>query len=419
MVEIVAFPYVPGRVQGSISRHHERDGAVLIVPSSAISLECRAAGLVVVEGAMFSHPMLALLAKGIPTVIVTAEQAATLQNGQQVQLDGYRGTIKSVSAGTPVIPERPVIPPFGKAVLSTDGVAVSLRASVHNAAGAKQAKELGAESIGLVRTEFIQPRNGKVPGRSFYQQAFGELMTVSHPLNVTLRLLDVAADKLPAWLPGERRGVRSLGRQGVRLFKEEPVRSIVSAQLDAVIKSETAERVRLLVPYITTLEEMEAVKALIHRRVAVPVGAMIETPAAALEIAVQLEVADFAAIGTNDLMQCLFAADRDDPALRRYLDPYSPMLYRFLAQVAKEAGDQLSRVQVCGLLSQLPGVLPVMLGLGFRAFSVDSAYIPYLAATVRETNIGDCKVLAQAVCGMKTNSEVRARLKVKGDERFA
>jgi phosphoenolpyruvate-protein kinase (PTS system EI component) len=410
LVEITATPYVPGVVQGPISRNPENAGAILVVSGTALPSETHAAGIIVVEGAMFSHPLLALLAHGISTVIVTAEQAAGLIDGKMVQLDGYSGTVKSLSAESAIASQPPVIPEPGQALLSADGVQVSLRASVRNAGGAARAKRMGAASIGLVRTEFLEPDDGRQPDRRFYRQAFDELLVAASPLDVTLRLIDIATDKLPAWMRSSGQRVSVLGRQGIRLFNEEPLRGVMTSQLDALQETVAIERVKLLVPYITTLEEMLRTRDVIRNRLDLPGGAMIETPAAAMEIADQLEIADFVALGTNDLMQSLFAADRDDPALQHYLDPYAPVLYRFLAEIANEAGEELPRVQVCGLLSQLPGVLPVMLGLGFRAFSVDAAYIPYLASIVRKTDVKDANTLARQVCSLKTSSMVRALL---------
>ena len=359
---------------------------------------------------MFSHPMLALLALGIPTVIVTAAQAAGMPDGEMVQLDGHSGMVSSLSSGTAVPSQLPAIPKPGQALLTADGVEVSLRASVRNASGAARAKRLGAASIGLVRTEFLAPDGDRQPDAGFYRRAFDELLMAATPLDVTLRLIDIAADKLPAWMQASGQHVSVLGRQGVRLFNDEPLRGVMSAQLDALSETVGRERVKLLVPYITTLDEMRETRDAIRSRIDLPVGAMIETPAAAMEIASQLEIADFVALGTNDLMQSLFAADRDDPALAHYLDPHAPVLYRFLAQVAKEAGEQSARVQICGLLSQLPGVLPLLLGLGFRLFSVDAAYIPYLAATVRKTHVQEASALAREVCRLKTSPMVKALL---------
>lgn len=411
LLEIIATPYGPGLAAGSISRDPDHDGAILVTATPACATDSRAAGFVAVEGAMFSHAMLGLLATGKPTVIVTAEQAAGLHDGQAVQLDGYTGAIRALSGATPAAARPPAAPQPGQPVRSTDGVAVALRASVRDAAGARRARALGAQAIGLVRTEFLEPVGGGMPDSPFYRQAFGELAAAAAPLHMTVRLLDIAADKHPAWLSRSSHSPGPLGRQGVRLFNDEPLRSVVSAQLDAVARSDALDRVKLLVPYVTTVAEMSRTREWIRNRTEVPVGAMIETPAAAMDIAAQLQVADFVALGTNDLMQCFFAADRDDPALRHYLDPYSPLLYRVLAQVARDAGEKLPRVQVCGLLSQLPGVLPVMLGLGFRAFSVDAAYIPFLAAVVRETHIGAAGALAEEACRMQSSAAVRALLR--------
>jgi len=416
LIEIFAAPYVPGIAQGSISRNAEQAGAILIVSELTLATGSQASGFIVVEGAMFSHAMLGLLAKGIPAVIVTSEQAASLHEGQLVQLDGYKGSIRSLPVATGALPQSPAVPRPGQPVMSADGVAVALRASVRSVTGAKQAKTLGAESIGLVRTEFLEPDPIKLPDSFFYQQAFAELIEEADPLKVTFRLLDVATDKLPGWVSGTRRFLGPLGRQGIRLFDDENLREVVSAQIDAVVQIGMRERVKLLVPYVSTVEEMQRVKGWIQGRAVLPVGTMLETPAAAMDIAAQLEVADFAALGTNDLMQCFFGADRDDPTLRHYLNPYSPQLYRFLARVAGDAGEKLPLVQVCGLLSQLPGVLPVMLGLGFRAFSVDAAYIPFLAATVRQTHVGEARSLAEEVCRMKTETAVGSLLGARVDK---
>ena len=410
MTEFTATPYVPGHARGPVSRDPVQAGAILLVAGDKLPATIRADGIVVVDGAMFSHPMLGLLAKGIPAVIATAAQAAELQAGQVVRLDGYTGLVADLAAMDSAQLWPPLAPPPGQPVISADGVAVALQASVRDAASAAQAKVLGAQSIGLVRSEYLAPADGSVPDGAFYRQAFGDLLAAADPLRVTLRLLDIAADKVPAWLPRTVQGGGALGLQGMRLFDQEPVQSLVAAQIDAVARLDVPQRLGLLVPYVTTVEELRLFRERIRERVELPIGAMIETPAAALEVAGLLETADFAALGTNDLMQCLFAADRDSAPLQHYLDPYAPLLYRFLAQIAREADRQLPRLQMCGLLSQLPGVLPVLLGLGFRSFTVGVPYIPYLAATVRQTRIAEAVAFAEEVCRSKSRSEVQALL---------
>ena len=295
---------------------------------------------------------------------------------------------------------------------TADGIAVQLCASVRNADGARRALEQGAAAIGLVRSEFLVPESGAPPDEDYFEQAFAVLCQAAQPLAVNIRLIDIAADKCPAWLGAAARGIGPIGFQGARLYASEPVAGVFHAQLAAIARLQARYRLRVIVPYIVSLEELRALRAEIVARLpqALLIGAMAETPAAALEIADFGEVVDFVALGTNDLMQCLFAADRDEPALAHYLDPYAPVLYRFLRTVAQAAGAQLLRVQVCGVLSQLVGGLPLLLGLGFRVFSVDPVFIPWLAATVVRLDITRAAVLADAVCEARSSGEVRALL---------
>jgi phosphoenolpyruvate-protein kinase (PTS system EI component) len=123
------------------------------------------------------------------------------------------------------------------------------------------------------------------------------------------------------------------------------------------------------------------------------------------------EVADFVSIGCNDLMQCLFAADRDLAEVGRYLDPYSPELFRFLNLASETAGDNIDSVQLCGLLPQLPAVLPVLLGMGFRAFSVTPVMVPHLAKIAGEVSLSLAEDLARQVCMAKNTAQVRGLLK--------
>jgi phosphoenolpyruvate-protein kinase (PTS system EI component) len=223
-------------------------------------------------------------------------------------------------------------------------------------------------------------------------------------------LFDIAGDKRPPWFGNPPGLAGVLGLQGARLYNIEPMRSVLYAEFDALAALAPRYPLRVLIPYLTQLEELEYWRGEIAARISLPVGAMLETPAAALAVASWLKTADFAALGCNDLMQCLFASDRDQPELAHLLDPYCPTLYRFLRQVASEAGAASASLQVCGLLAQLPGVLPLLLGLGYRVFSVDPLVIPWLAQASREVSMVDCERKAEAACSARHSREVRALL---------
>jgi phosphoenolpyruvate-protein kinase (PTS system EI component) len=412
MQRIQGMPYVPGTVRALITRD-PRDGCIWLAEQSGIgSLRAQPAGAIVVDAAPFSHSMIALLARGVPTVLLTREQAGTLREGEVVQLDGAAGCVVSPEVSPQSLTPVPVAPPAGRAVHTADNVAVELRASVRDAAGARRAHANGACAIGLVRSEFLVPPDGAIPDADFYEQALGQLCAAAQSLPVVIRLLDIAPDKRPAWLGALSEKVGPLGLQGARLFDHEPVAGVVQAQLEAVARLQRLHALRLLLPYVRSTEEIRLLRDTISEQLAKPllVGVMLETPAAALEIAQFCEAADFVALGTNDLMQCLFGADRDRPEVASLLDPYAPVLYRFLRSVAENAGPHLIRVQVCGLLAQLSGCLDLLLGLGFRVFSVDPVFIPYLAETVARTDTARARTLAEQVCAAPSSREARFAL---------
>jgi phosphoenolpyruvate-protein kinase (PTS system EI component) len=404
-------PYVPGVAHGVLQ--HKLDSvtpqSILVISHYDIpSITTLPAGFVVIDGAPLSHTMIGLLGHGIPTVIINEQALVNLKDGMALSIDGVSGIITNDPAAvfSPVSTTSPAT--LGEAINTADGQPVYLRASVKNIEAVKKAMAVGVESIGLVRSEFFMPGDGSVPDAQYYQNVFAELCETAKPLTVTIRLLDVAPDKmLKGILPDDVVG-GALGLQGVRLYATEPVRSMLEAQLEAINKLTEHYDIRLLIPYLVNRQELDYWSKYINKALTkpVPVGAMVETPAGALDFQNWLDIADFVGIGCNDLMQCLFAADRDRPELRQYLDPYAPLLYRFLKPIAPTTTQQSTKVQICGVLSQLPGVLPVLLGLGYRAFSVDAALVPYLAQTVRSTRITEAEQLAEQVCHARESQQV-------------
>ncbi len=413
-IDIIGMPYVPGVTQGAIQHGGETNIAnrILILQQQDIdTIFEQPIGFVVVEGAPFSHTMIRFMSMGIPTVIISEEQAELLQEGMTILLNGTSGHI---STKIPDItqPESESLPISDHLVTTTDGVAVSMRASVRNHEAAQRSRLEGAEAIGLVRSEFLNPDDGSVPDSAFYVHAFGQICEAAAPLPVTIRLLDVAADKIPAWMPALDSAGGTLGLQGVRLYGIEPMGSVCQAQLAAINRLSERYAIRVLIPYLVRHEELCYWKGFIrqHLSESIPLGAMVETPASALDLANWFDQVDFIAIGCNDLMQCLFAADRDRGELRDYLDPYAPLLWRFMQQIAISAVAQLERIQLCGVLAQLPGVLPILLGLGYRAFSVEATLLPYLRQTITTTHISEAQRLAQQICAASESREVLALL---------
>jgi phosphoenolpyruvate-protein kinase (PTS system EI component) len=407
---VSGLPYFPGVVVGKLHigmQGYVAGNIVLISEDELQSITTLPAALIVVDAAPFSHTMIGLLGLGVPTVLISKQQSALFEEGMELLLDGSSGQItEQVDAVTRVTKFTPDLQ-LGQAVLTADGRPVSLAASVRKPAAARQAKQLAAKNIGLVRSEYLLPENDQIPDATYYYSAFLEICEAAAPLTVTFRLQDIADDKIPSWLPASDMPGKSLGLQGVRLYGLEVVQRVIDAQIDALAALSSDFSLRVLIPFLTRLEEYEYWLSMIRKRLPnLPVGAMAETPACVLDIGHILESADFVAIGCNDLMQNLYAADRDRPELRHYLDPYAPVLDRFLKQAAEQSSEHLELIQLCGVLSQIQGVLPVLLGLGYRTFSVDAPFIPYLANVIANTTSIKCESLAGQVCAAKTTQEV-------------
>lgn len=410
---IQGIPFIPGYAEGRVHwglKDAGRGDIIIVRQQELRPLHEAVAGLVVIDGVPLSHPLIHMLGLGIPTILAREHHVAGLAEGEMASIDGNGGLLTTGdSALGRLHAEAPEPPPAGSTVETSNGEAVFLRASVSSLAGVVKAMACGAVAIGSLRSEFLTPADGRQPDRNFFEQQLTEIGRVVHSLPVTVRLPDFVADKRPAWL-GEIPGMEGpLGLHGPRLYGIEPVRSVLRAVVEAIGTLAPSCDLSILVPYIVERDEFLRWRRLIEDFLPIPVaiGAMAETPAAVLGLRELMAAADFVAIGCNDLMQCVFGADRDIPQVAGFLDPYSPVLLRLLRLVATEAGEEAGRIQLCGLLPQMPGILPVLLGFGYRTFSVEPVLIPYLARTVRGTDSDLAEALAAGACAVDDADGVR------------
>jgi phosphoenolpyruvate-protein kinase (PTS system EI component) len=413
--------YVPGTASGELQRGRLNPGKIALVNlTQALEPTTPPAAYIIVGGAPLSHAMIELVARGIPTVIINKEQEKFLTPGVRVSVDGATGLI-IINDGERF--PKPRIPPplkSGYPIQLTDGTAVWLMASVRNSDQAHQASISGASSIGLVRSEFLASDASQPPDVTRLTREFENLCTAAGQLTVTIRLIDIAADKPPHWLSEAQHILRPLGMQGSRIYCHEPVHSVVLNQLAALSALSERYPLEVLIPFIGRRDELlrwvEFVRCSLPETV--PVGAMAETPAAVLDLANWGDLVDFFSVGTNDLIQYYFGADRDEPALSDILNPYDPAIYCLLQQVAHAAAEYRDEIRLCGVLPRLSGVLPALIGLGFRRFSVDPIWIPYLAESLHSISITDAEDLARRVCLCGDSREVDETLKIRMDHYY-
>jgi len=418
MERIIVSPFVPGRIRGVVQHSPvaTRDDAILLVTQAQLNdISATPAAILIVDGAPFSHAVIRTLGHGIPVAMLEAEQVTLLPDGAFIILDSEQGVITmSATAASfePWLPATRVT--SGVPFMSRDGQPVELRASVGNLDSVTRAVQSGASAIGALRSEYLLPPVGVDPDTAFYRQSLEQFMAAAKPLAIIIRLLDFAPDKLQSWIPATTGANSMLGVRGTRLYETNVVYHALQAEMQAIGELSSHYALELMLPSGSELAGFcrwrDELRTMLPGEL--PIGVMVETPVAALEIDRWLQLANFVGIGCNDMMQCLFGAERELSEVRHLLDPYSPTLFRFFRLMAETAGDEIHRIQLCGLLPQVQGVLPVLLGLGYRLFSGEPVLIPTLAGTVTSHSMNECETLASQVCTAVDSAQVRRLLGV-------
>lgn len=372
--------------------------------------EAGVAALVTERGGLLSHTTILARALKLPLVIRVAGLRESVSTGDPMLLDGISGEVllhpdaidleqherrcRELLAAEMQRTRLRSLPSRTR-----DGVDVRLLANTELAADLAQARHAGAEGIGLYRSEFLFLNRGTLPSEDEQYAAYVELIRGMDGRSVTVRTLDLGADKAP------RTGIRlqgeanpALGLRGLRLCMAHP--EIFRTQLRALLRAAALGPLRILVPMVSSLAEVHAVRAEIERchtalareghalpsRVAL--GAMIEVPAAALAARSLLRALDFASIGTNDLIQYTMAVDRGTDALGHLYEPLQPAVLELIARVIEAGRRWRKPVAMCGEMAANPAYTRLLLALGLREFSVHPASLLEVKSAIRDTELG-------------------------------
>ncbi len=290
--------------------------------------------------------------------------------------------------------------------VTADGVEIDLLANINNVADAAAAKAMGASGVGLFRTEYLFLTHPDVPDEEEQTAAYRQIIAESPNHRVTIRTLDLGGDKTIPYLGHAREANPFLGWRSIRLSFEHP--EFFATQIRAVLRAAAGPRnyVRLMFPMITTLEEIRRVQGMVARAKKdlakqskpfgpVPVGLMLEVPAAAVMIDSLLEVVDFVSIGSNDLVQYLMAADRDNPRVSHLCQPLSPAVLRVLANTIAACNRASKPVTLCGEMAGRPRAVVLLLGMGLRSFSMSPAFIPTIKDLLTHVSIAQAEKILQ------------------------
>lgn len=296
---------------------------------------------------------------------------------------------------------------------SLDGTRIEVYANLGSVADASAAVANGAEGCGLLRTEFLFIDRDTAPSEAEQRDTYQAIAAALAGRPMVLRLMDVGGDKPLAYLPLPPEENPALGLRGIRtaLWRKD----LLQTQLRAALQVEPVALLRLLLPMITDVEEVRTVRALVDQlraqlggREAVQIGAMIETPAAALTAALIAREADFLSIGSNDLTQYALAMDRGHAELAARMDALHPAVLQLIAATAAAGSAAGKVVAVCGGVAADPMAVPLLLGLGVTELSVVPAAVPAVKKLVSSLDLAPCRLLAERCLGLESAAAVRS-----------
>ncbi|MCP9946553.1 phosphoenolpyruvate--protein phosphotransferase [Streptomyces somaliensis] len=372
-------------------------------------------GFVTEEGGPTSHSAILARALGVPAV-VALPGACGLAEGTVVAVDGGTGEVfvepdEERRAGLERVARerRAALAASTGPGATSDGHGVPLLANVGGPADVPAAVEAGAEGVGLFRTEFLFLEDGgRAPSEGRQVEEYRKVLEAFPGGRVVVRVLDAGADKPLAFLTPSDEPNPALGVRGLRALLEHP--EVLRTQLTALAKAAEGLPVHLevMAPMVADRADAGAfAEACREAGVRAGVGAMVEVPSAALRARSILREVDFLSLGTNDLAQYAFAADRQVGAVSRFQDPWQPALLDLVAAAAGAARAEGKGCGVCGEAASDPLLACVLTGLGVTSLSMGAASIPHVRAVLAEHTLAQCERAAAAARAADSAEEAR------------
>lgn len=388
-------------------------------------------GVLTEIGGKTSHSAILARALEIPAVLSIEGIVSKVENGQKVILDGSTGqvflspdedTLKEYTAKREeYLAEKAALQAFvGKESATADGHVVELCANIGKPEDALKVVECDGEGIGLFRTEFLFMDRPQVPTEDEQFEAYKKVAETLEGKPVIIRTLDIGGDKEIPYLGLAKEENPFLGFRAVRLcLKRE---DLYRPQLRALLRASAYGEIKIMVPMISCIDELRAVKAIIGEIKAeldekgipynkdIQVGIMVETPAASLMADAFAKEADFFSIGTNDLTGYTMAADRGNPDVAYLYSTYNPAVLRSIERVIKAGKAEGTMVGMCGEAAADPLLTPLLLSFGLDEFSVSATSILATRKTISLWTMEEANAVAEKAMTLVTEKEVREYL---------
>ena len=403
-----------------------------LLPSVTARLQLENVKAFVTErGNRFSHSSILARSTGTPAVVGVADAAQRIKTGNELIVDGLAGVVfvepdasvrreyerqaAEVSAYRYVLGES-----VDRPSATLEDETIPLLANVNNLADTEAAVLCRAEGIGLYRTEFQFSARDSFPTEDEQYEVLLRAAERFAPRQVVFRVLDLGGDKTLAYFPLPPSRNPSLAQRGIRLLLHHP--DVLKPQLRAFLRVSANHPISILLPVVGSLDEVREARAVlrqVQRELAavgrrfsptVPVGAMIEVPSAALTASFLAKEVDFFSLGTNDLVQYVLAADREDEGAAGYYEPLHPAVLRLIRSVAEAAAGAERELTICGEIAGDPGMTALLLGLGLRRFSVAPGQLLEVKDAIRRTSLREAEGLAGRALNLGSAAEIEALL---------
>lgn len=375
-------------------------------------------GIISDLGGTTSHVAIMSRTLQIPAIVGTQSVTNTVKNGEQLIVDGINGhaLIDPSESEVTVYTQRGVSFALARQdnaklvhakSVTASGEEVKIKANVGTPADVKGANNSGAEGIGLVRTEFLYMDSDHLPSEEEQLSAYKQIVMGMHGKPVTFRTLDIGGDKPLSYLPFPKELNPAMGGRAIRLCFSRP--EIFNTQLRALIRASQFGPINIMFPMIATVDELRKAKNAFYaqrKELAketpgigqhIKLGMMMEVPAAALTASILAKECDFFSIGTNDLIQYCFAADRANERLAYLYQPLSPAILRLVQSIIKAGHDHGTTVAMCGEMAGDRLAIPLLVGMGLDQYSMNSGAVLSTRAELKRLKVSDCQQLVSAV----------------------